>query len=306
MIRGAIIPGAKTSSWMSPTSAPTGDTGDPYSAAVHQQASDYDEIMGNYRNLFGSSQSRPELKLNPLQPQQTNFTSQSYTPTEGFNDLRSKLNTNTETGGYSPEDLNALRARGISPIRAIYAAALRNISRQKNLSGGYAPNYGALQAKLAREQSAALGDANIKVNADIADRVASGKQFALSTLAPMAAQDNQLSNAANANNAAGMNRVSEFNANARSEADRINASMLAEFERINAANANQVFDNKMNATQGMQSLYGTTPALTQTFGNQVLASNAQKMQGQTATNSAIQQGAKPVGIRGVAVPRFGG
>lgn len=302
--RAAVVPGMN--SWMTPTSSPTG-TGDPYSAAVHQQASDYDEIMGNYRSLFGSSQTaRPELKVNPLQAHTTSFTPQSYSSTGSFNDLKGKLTENSETGGYSQQEISDLRARGISPIRAIYAAALRNMQRQKSLSGGYSPNYGALQTKLARESSAAIGDQTIKANADIADRVSTGRTNALSQLSPLVSRENDLTNATNASNSQGMNHTNERNAEEMSSTDRINAQIATEIERLNANNSQNAFSNQMNANQGMQSLYGTTPALTSTFGNQVLQSNAQNLQGQIATSNAMSRINPNPNSRGAVIPRFGG
>lgn len=291
MAQGMHLPAAipqLDGGWMRASNTPTGD---PYSAAVSQQAGDYDEIMGNYRSLFGSaSQNRPNpAQFSPISARTMGeVTGASYAPTADFTSLKGRLNENATTGGYSEQEISDLRARGISPIRAIYAAALRNLSRQKNISGGYSPNYGALQAKLARESSAAIGDQTIKANADIADRQASGRQAAISMLSPLVGNENQLNANIGLENTRAKQRVAEFNASELSNVDKINAQMAMEVERMNRENSNQTFNNQLNATQGMQSLYGTTPALTQTFGNQVLASNAQNLQGQQAISSAAQ------------------
>lgn len=292
-------------SWMHPTTAPTGN---PYSAAVSQNASDYDEIMGNYRSLFGSaSQNRPpQSQFSPLAARTVDFTGSSpYAPTSDFTNLKSRLSENATTGGYSGQEISDLRARGISPIRAIYAAALRNLSRQKNISGGYSPNYGALQAKLAREQSSAIGEQTIRANADIADRVASGRQSAISQLSPLVGRENELNTNINLENDRGRQRVAEINANTLNEVERINAQMKMETDRINREEANNIFSQQMNANQGMQSLYGTTPALTQTFGNQVLASNAQNLQGQQAISNAAQNRAN-TGLSMISNPNVWG
>ena len=70
------------------------------------------------------------------------------------------------TGGYSPGNIADMRARAISPSRAIYANMQRNIDRQRALQGGYSPNYTAASAKLAREGSQEISDINQNVNAD--------------------------------------------------------------------------------------------------------------------------------------------
>lgn len=290
MAKSSASPGSRTqSSWMSPTSAPTGNA---YSAAVSQQAGDYDKIMGNYQSLFGNAQQTGKsqsTKFSPLSAKTVGFQGSSpYAPTQDFTNLKSKLTENSETGGYSGQEISDLRARGISPIRAIYSAALRNLSRQKNVAGGYSPNYGALQAKLAREQSSQIGEQTIRTNADIADRTASGRQAAISQLSPLVGRENELSNSITQNNAQGQQRVAELNTAEMSNVDKINAEMTMEADRLNRDGSTNAFQQQLAANQGMQSLYGTTPALTQTFGNQMLASNQQNLQGQQAISSAAQ------------------
>lgn len=188
-----------------------------YNTAVGQQAGDYSSIMQGYKNL-------------------------SSTP--GYQNLASLATT----GGYSPEDIANIRERGISPIRSIYASAQQNVERNKALQGGYAPNYGAVQAKLAREMSGAIGDQTTKVNADIAQRVAQNKiglapTFAAQEEAPLKAQ---------------------------------------------------------------QSLYGTTPALSNLFGNQAL--QAAQLQNQINQAPAISPGFSSANAGGIQIkkPLIGG
>src|SRR5262249_44917522 len=60
-----------------------------------------------------------------------------------------------QTGGFSPEDLSNIRARALSPVRATYANAEREVNRQRSLQGGYSPGFNVLQARMAREQGQA-------------------------------------------------------------------------------------------------------------------------------------------------------
>ena len=83
-----------------------------------------------------------------------------------------------KTGGYSPQDISSIRARSVSPIRSIYANANREVDRGKALSG-YSPNYNASKAKMAREQSYALSDAQTGVESNLAQMINQGKQFGL-------------------------------------------------------------------------------------------------------------------------------
>lgn len=152
-----------------------------YNTAVNQQAGDYSNIMQGYKDLASSP---------------------AYQNTANL----------AATGGYSDADQANIRERGISPIRSIYASAQQNVDRNKALQGGYSPNYNAVQAKMAREQSGAISDATTNVNAQLAQNIAQNKM-----------------------------------------------QMAPQF----AAQASKPLE-------GQQSIYGTTPALSNLFGNQAL------------------------------------
>jgi hypothetical protein len=87
------------------------------------------------------------------------------------------------TGGYSKEDIANMRARGVSPIRAAYANAEREIQRNRSLQGGYSPNMAAARVKMARERGQASADASQNVEASLAEMKNKGKQFGLQGMA---------------------------------------------------------------------------------------------------------------------------
>jgi len=124
-----------------------------------------------------------------------------------------------QTGGFSPEDLQNIRNRATSGIRSAYSSAQDNIERQRRLQNGYSPNYTAAQAKMARDESQSIADANTNANAAIAQMVQQGKLYGLTGL----------SNA------------------------------------------------QLGALGAQTGLYGTNPALINTFGNQVLQSGNQQV-----------------------------
>lgn len=88
-----------------------------------------------------------------------------------------------QTGGFSPEDLSNIRARALSPMRAVYANAQRNVNRQRALQGGYSPGFGVLQSRMAREQSQGVSDAATNAEASIAEMVQKGKLAGLQGMA---------------------------------------------------------------------------------------------------------------------------
>ncbi len=92
-----------------------------------------------------------------------------------YGNLMSRFNEFADTGGYSPEDIQNMRARAVSPTRAIYANAERNLGRQRSLQGGYSPGYGTLMGRIAREGSQALSDASTNTEAALAEMKQRGK-----------------------------------------------------------------------------------------------------------------------------------
>jgi hypothetical protein len=198
--------------------------------ATEQQAGDYSTIMQGYKDMLAKGGSATP-----------------YTASGARAPAIANLAELSRTGGYSPEDLQNLRARAISPIRSVYSSAQQGLNRNKALQGGYSPNYAAASAKMAREQSEQLGGAMTNVNADIAGRVAEGRMNAASPYASITGQQ----------------------AGAEDEASQFNRREIPQ--------------QQAQALQGMTSLYGTTPALSELFGRQAL-------QGSQLQNQINQQG----------------
>jgi hypothetical protein len=197
-----------------------------------------------------------------------------YTPFLGsYNDPFKSYAGFTEfsnTGGYSPEDIANMRARGISPIRASYANAEREIGRQRSLQGGYSPNAIALQGRMAREQGQLTADATQNVEAGLAEARNKGRLAGLTGMSGIEGQrlgadiDLTKFNAGQRTNA---------QANTFASADRANAANRSSAEsaagRRSAASAATV-GNQLDALGGMRSLYGTTPGMSNMFGNQAI------------------------------------
>src|SRR3990167_284094 len=169
-----------------------------YQDSLTRNLSSYDDIMNSYKNYFGGDRSG------------SNYLTSAG---EGYGKFAAD-------GGINVENI---RARAISPIRAVYANAQRNVDRQRTLQGGYSPNYTAAMTKMAREQGANVADANTNVEAAIAELISRNKLAGLS----------------------GMTGVGESMSN-----------------------------QDLNALSGMTSLYGTSPGLTRTLGDQILQAEA--------------------------------
>jgi hypothetical protein len=90
-------------------------------------------------------------------------------------DIYNRYSQFADTGGFSPQDLQNIRARALSPIKSIYANAQANVNRQKALQGGYSPGFGVMQSRMAREQGQATSDATTGVESNIAQMVQQGR-----------------------------------------------------------------------------------------------------------------------------------
>src|SRR5262245_37586381 len=150
-----------------------------YGRGTEANYGDYTDIMNQYRNIAsgggggdgdggGAGGSYGIERWGPSHASY-NDPFKSYGGFEEF----------SQTGGYSPEDIANMRARGVSPIRAAYANAQQNIQRQRSLQGGYSPNAIAAQVKMAREQGQSMADATQNVEAGLAEARNRGRQFGL-------------------------------------------------------------------------------------------------------------------------------
>lgn len=176
----------------------------------------------------------------------------------------------SKTGGYSPEDIQNMRARGTSPVRAAYANAERNIQRQRSLQGGYSPNAIAAQVKMAREQGQSGADAMQNVEANLAQMRNEGRRFGLTGMGNIEGQ--RLNADVD---------LSKFNVGLDFEGQKYNAGAQAQAQAGNIGAAQASADraaqsaaasraDQLRALGGMTSLYGTTPGMSNMFGNQLL------------------------------------
>lgn len=194
-------------------------------------------LSGQYSQLMQQMQqlmNQPGSKFTPFTPEK-----QEYSQTPELTNAIAMIKQLAESGGYSEGDKSELRARGVSPIRSVYANAQSGLDRSKSLQGGYSPGHTAATSKLARELSDRIAGQTSNVNADIADKVAQGKM----AMAP------QLGNITSRVNDA-INDISGRNVSSGNEAGMFNTKMGFDVDQANKGNQNQIM--------GMiQNLFGT-------------------------------------------------
>lgn len=212
-----------------------------YNTAVPEAQNDYRSIMDQYKNFVASpaAQRYDYEKVDYNRSPELDSAMRGY---QGFAD----------NGGFDENALRDMRARGISPIRAVYANSMNEMQRQKNLSGGYSPNFNAAAAKMRSGTSQQIADQTQNVNADIAKMVQSGRLAGLGGLGGLSVSDMEMSQRAKlANQSAGLNAAN-----------------------LNSQNIDPM---RLAAIQGQQQLFGTTPGMASMFGNQVLQSGNQML-----------------------------
>lgn len=76
-----------------------------------------------------------------------------------------------KTGGFTPGGIAAMRSRAMSPVRAAYSNAQRNLGRM----GGNMPGRATMIGRMAREQGQAASDAATNTEAGLASLVQQGR-----------------------------------------------------------------------------------------------------------------------------------
>lgn len=237
--------------------ADTTNTMNAYRSSIPTQGANYDEIMQGYRNILGQGSGDSDAlmaKYKSLLDGMGDYQDVQYQESgeqkTAFKDLKNLV----DTGGLSEAERGDLRARGVSPIRAIYANMERDMNRNRSLSGGYSPSFNAAAARMAREGSESIAGAVSNVNAKIAEMVQQGKLKAAPEYANLANSKTR-----------GMNEVGLANARNKIDFSANKGNLLQGMGSL----INNKSNVPLDALKGMTSLYGTTPALVNTFGNQV-------------------------------------
>lgn len=244
-----------------------------FAQAIPTQGEDYDEIMQGYRDLMGGGSdpfagviSKYNTELNSSNNQ---FKPASYTEAPEWQAAFAKAQEYANTGGLSEAEQGNLRARAISPIRSMYANMTRNMDRQRRLSGGFSPNYNASAARMAREGSEQIAGQVTNANAAIAEMVQKGRLAMTPEMAKLAAGKNEI-----------MNQIGLANSANALKANESRSNLLGGLTQAITSQQNR----RQDALRGMTSLYGTTPALVNTYGN--LTQNQQQINNQAANQKA--------------------
>jgi len=226
---------------------------DAYNQAVERQTQDYGNIMSAYENFRKNLGGPTRFNFERVRAERPAELGEAY----GY--LREAMpgyREFAETGGYSPTDIQELRARGISPIRAAYGNTMMQLDRARALGGDAgAPNYIAALSRAQRELPEQLAEAMTGVNAQLAQDIRQGRLAGLAGITNVGSTMGSLSS----QEAARMLQAALANQSADLQAQQLAEQSLQNLRATELA-----------ALGGQSSLYGTTPGMAATFGNQAL------------------------------------
>jgi len=224
-----------------------------YNTAVGRNMQDYGNIMGGYQGLKIGGPTR--FSYNPVSAKNTRAKEMD----EAYGYLREAAPGYREfakTGGYSPTDIQELRARSVDPVRSAYGNTMMQLDRARALGGGGgAPNYIAAASKAQRELPGQLADAMTGINAQLAQDIRSGRLQGLAGLSGIGGTMGGFANDESSR---------ELQAALANQGADIQTQQLGEQSRQFGIGA------EMNRLGGMNQLYGTTPGMSSMFGNQAL------------------------------------
>ncbi len=230
-----------------------------YNTGSANNMRDYGDIMGAYKNEYGQIPSPTKFSY------QTVGASRPGELNEAYAALRGALPGYQEfanTGGYSDKDIQELRARGTSPIRAAYGNTMQDLERSRALGGnGGSANFIAATSRAQRQLPGQMAEAMTGVNAKLAEDIRSGKLAGLGGMTNVGST---------------MGGLSSQEANRMLEASLANQRADLQTQGMGEESLQNSFRNRMGALSQMASLYGTSPGMASVFGNQALGAQGQE------------------------------
>lgn len=183
-----------------------------------------------------------------------------------------------DTGGFTPGELQAMRARGESGVSSIYQSGKDSLNRANSIAGGDANTLAARQGKMTRDAAQQIGKIGIENEANIAGMTQQGREFGTTGMqsnasSQMAARqavaelDSQLKLAG----LAGMTDIEKTRLEAEFQNAQLNQNASSANSSRNAGDAQFRAAMEMQRLGGMQDLYSSAPGATGQAGQFQLA-----------------------------------
>jgi hypothetical protein len=200
-----------------------------------------------------------------------------------------------DTGGFSPEDIAAMRAQGVAPTRQIYQNAQDNLATAMNTAHGNMGNESVARSRMAADAADKIGAVNTSTEANLAQLKQQGKEFGTTGLTQASLGQAQARTAVEQLDAqlkeaglGGMTDIEKTRLQAQLQNASLNQSASGSNASLNAQMAALKAQLPLSALKGLTDLYGTTPADTALGDNTLLQlQNLDQNGGQNLINARI-------------------
>jgi len=224
-----------------------------YNDASARQTQDYGNIMKGYQDFSAGLGKPTKFSFERVNAERPRELGEAYgylrEAMPGYRDF-------ANTGGYSDKDVQELRARGISPIRASYGNTMMQLDRARALGGnGGAPNYIAAVSRAQRELPEQMAEAMTGVNAELANSIRQGKMFGLSGITQTGST---------------MGGLADSEAGRMLQAALANQGADIQTQGMSEQSLQNMRQMQLASLGGQANLFGTTPGMSNMFGNQAL------------------------------------
>lgn len=197
------------------------------------------------------------------------------------------------TGGFSNEDLQNMRAQAVSPIAAAAANAQQGINQTRALQGGYSPNTTAALAKSVRDLGYGSADAVTNANAQIAQLQQQGREFGTSGMSGAATNLADLTQRGQLAGAQGVAQTGLSEQQANEQIMQLDAQLKAS----GAAGLSDQEKAALSAQMGLTS--GTAGVMQSTSANQLHNLDELQSGNMNLTNDYLQSYNLPTGFGSV-------
>lgn len=171
-------------------------------------------------------------------------------------DAKGRYKNFADTGGYTEDDKNNIRARAISPISGFYDGLQRDMSHMRTAGQGSNIGFGESLQRMAREKARMSADVARDADLNIMDRVNAGKQYGLTGYTGIGNTEQDIDN---------------NNVNERNQASQINASNARAAAAAADADARWRMGMQMEGLDRMADFYQTSPAELSRYDNMLMA-----------------------------------
>jgi hypothetical protein len=235
-----------------------------------------------------------------------------------------------KTGGYSEADISNTRARGIAPVSAFYGNLKNELARRQGVTGGRGVGLDTASARSARDAAIASAGAARDTELGLQGQIRSNKLGGAQNLSAAEVEHAKLLQGGRLAGLGGLTDIGKFGygglegiaarSQAVNDANRRAAASASNANRANSLAEQKYRDSlKLKGLEGLESIYGSSPAELARYDDELYRNRALTQQGQGSNlnlrseynpnvsgwDRALQIGGIAAGVGGAFLPTGG-